>query len=293
MPFSYKNFLRSGLIIAVLLLTAAMPERKNDPAKEEWINLFNGRDIKDWIVKIHHHDVDVNFGNTFRAEDGIIKVRYDKYDNFNDQFGHLYYKQPFSYYRLFLEYRFVGKLQKGAPEYTLMNSGVMFHSQDPRTMLKEQDWPISVEMQFLGGLGDGKTRTTGNMCSPGTIVVYDGKLDPRHCINSASKTYDGDQWVTAELIVLGDSLVTHMINGDTVMQYTSPQIEDGVVHNYDPAIWKRGKLLSEGFVALQSEGQPIDFRNVKLLPLKGCMDKKALNYKSYYRKSDPAGCRFK
>jgi hypothetical protein len=194
---------------------------------------------------------------------------------------------------LSLEYRFVGELQRGAPDYTLRNSGVMFHSQDPRTMLKEQDWPISVEMQFLGGLGDGKPRTTGNMCSPGTIVVYDGKLDPRHCINSTSKTYDGDQWVKAELIVLGDSLVTHMINGDIVMQYTKPQVQSGVVNNYDPAVWQEGKLLVEGFVALQSEGQPIDFRQIKLQPLKGCMDKKAVNYKSYFVKSDPSSCKYK
>jgi hypothetical protein len=262
-------------------------------SKKEWVKLFNGRDTRDWIVKIHHHDVNVNFGNTFRVKDGAIQVRYDQYGDFNDQFGHLYYKQPYSYYHLIVEYRFVGDLQKGAPDYTLRNSGVMFHSQDPRTMPKEQDWPISIEMQFLGGLGDGKPRTTGNMCSPGTIVVYDGKLDERHCINSTSKTYDGDQWVRAELIVLGDSLVKHIINGDTVMQYTKPQVAAGVVNNYDPAVWKEGKLLSEGYRALQSEGQPIDFRKVELLPLKGCMDPKALNYKDYYVKSDPTACRYK
>lgn len=245
------------------------------------------------MVKIHHHDEGVNFGNTFRVKDGAIQVRYDQYGDFNDQFGHLYYKQPFSYYHLVIEYRFVGDLQKGAPDYTLRNSGVMFHSQDPRTMPKEQDWPISIEMQFLGGLGDGKPRTTGNMCSPGTIITYNGKADERHCINSTSKTYDGDQWVRAELIVLGDSLIKHVINGELVMQYSEPRMAGGVVKNYDPAVWQEGKLLSEGYIALQSEGQPIDFRKVELLPLKGCMDPKALNYKDYYLKSDPAACRYK
>jgi hypothetical protein len=277
------------VILFVALSTTFSYAQKN---KKDWIQLFNGKDIKDWIVKVHHHDVNVNFGNTFRVEDGMIRVKYDQYSDFNDQFGHLYYKQPFSYYHLIVEYRFVGKLQKGAPEYTLLNSGVMFHSQDPRTMPREQDWPISVEMQFLAGLGDGKPRTTGNMCSPGTIVVYDGKLDPRHCINSTSKTYDGEQWVRAELIVYGDSLVTHIINGEKVMEYTKPQIEEGVVHNYDPKIWEPGKLLKEGFIALQSEGQPIDFRKVELLNLKGCMDKNAKNYKDYYIKSDPESCRY-
>lgn len=236
----------------------------------EWVSLFNGKDIDDWIVKIFHHEVGENFGNTFRVEDGIIKVRYDEYGDFNDQFGHLYYKQPFSYFHLVVEYRFVGELQPGAPDYTLRNSGIMFHSQDPRTMPKEQNWPISVEMQFLGGLGDGNPRPTGNMCSPGTDVVYEGEIDPRHCISSTSDTYDGDQWVRAEAIVLGDSLITHIINGDTVLQYSQPQIGGGVVEGYDPAIKEDGKLLSEGFIALQSEGQPIDFRKVEIRNLEKC-----------------------
>ena len=259
------------LQISFLLLLTLSACKSVKPSKEqsEWVQLFNGKDIKDWFVKIHHHEVGENFGDTFKAEDGIIKVRYDQYGDFNDQFGHLYYKVPYSYYHLKLEYRFVGELQRGAPDYTLRNSGVMFHSQDPRTMPKEQDWPISVEFQFLGGLGDGKPRPTGNMCSPGTKIIYEGKLDERHCINSKSKTYDGDQWVKAELIVLGDSLITHIINGDTVMKYSKPQIGGDVVNRYDPAIKQDGKLLKSGFIALQSEGQPIDFRNIELKDLSG------------------------
>jgi hypothetical protein len=290
-----KNyFLLVHVVIAVAVMVPAgtFAQRKDKQKEQEWVKLFNGRDIKDWMVKIHHHEVGVNFGNTFRVEDGMVKVRYDQYGDFNDQFGHLYYKQPYSYYHLIIEYRFTGALQPGAPDYTLRNSGVMFHSQDPRTMPKEQDWPISVEMQFLGGLGDGKPRPTGNMCSPGTDVVYNGKIDPRHCISSTSKTYDGDQWVKAELIVLGDSLITHIINGDTVLQYSQPQMGGGVAHNYDPALWQEGKLLSEGYIALQSEGQPIDFRRVELLNLKGCKDPKASNYKDYFIESDPSACKY-
>ncbi|NII29455.1 DUF1080 domain-containing protein [Pseudoflavitalea sp. X16] len=260
-----KPFLFIALITTIAC--AGCSTARHTSTNDGWINLFNGKDINDWFVKIQHHDVGVNFGNTFRVEDSMIRVSYDQYGDFNDQFGHLYYKTPFSYYHLKLEYRFVGQLQRGAPSYTLRNSGVMYHSQDPRTMSKEQDWPISVEMQFLGGLGDGKPRTTGNMCSPGTHIVYQGKLDDRHCINSTSKTYDGDQWVRAELIVLGDSLITHIINGDTVMQYSKPQIGGPVVNRYDPAIKQDGKLLSSGFIALQSEGQPVDFRRIQLKDL--------------------------
>ena len=256
--------IRSFIVSAVIL---AMGCSANTKPENKWISLFNGRDLDDWIVKIHHHEPGVNFGNTFRPEDGIIKVRYDQYGDFNDQFGHLYYKHPFSHFHLVIEYRFTGDLQKGAPEYTLLNSGVMFHSQDPRTMPTEQNWPISVEMQFLAGLDDGNPRPTGNMCSPGTDIVYEGNKYDGHCLSSSSKTFDRDAWVRAELIVLGDSLITHVINGDTVLQYSKPSMGGGVVQGYDSAIWKEGKPLTSGFIALQSEGQPIDFRNIELMDL--------------------------
>ena len=249
-----------------MVFTACNPA-KETKTERTWVKLFNGTDINDWIVKVHHHDVGVNFGNTFRVEDGMIKVRYDQYDDFNDQFSHLYYKKAFSHFHLKLEYRFVGELQKGAPEYTLLNSGVMFHSQEPKSILKEQNWPISVEMQFLAGLGDGNPRPTGNMCSPGTEIVYDGKQYDGHCLNSSSKTFDKDEWVRAELIVLGDSLISHLINGDTVLQYSRPKMGGGVVQGYDSAIWQVGKALRSGYIALQSEGQPIDFRNIEIMDL--------------------------
>lgn len=261
-----KNCIAFLLSVILIANESCHPPQKA-PAHPQWVSLFNGKDINDWMVKIQHHDMNVNFGNTFRVEDGIIKVRYDQYGDFNDQFAHLYYKTPFSFYHLVVEYRFVGEQQKGAPSYTLRNSGVMFHSQDPRTMPKEQDWPISIEMQLLGGLSDGKPRPTGNMCSPGTEIVINGKIAASHCVNSTSKTYDGEQWVRAELIVLGDSLITHIINGDTVLRYSKPQIGGGVVNRYDPAIKQDGKLLSSGFIALQSEGHPVDFRKVELMDL--------------------------
>src|SRR5690606_31324694 len=163
--------------------------------------------------------------------DNVIQVNYDGYgDKYEDRFGHLYYDMPYSHYHLKLEYRFIGDLYPGAPSYTLRNSGIMFHSQDPKTMPANQDWPLSVETQFLGGLSDGKTRTTGNICSPGTHIYYKGELLETHCINSTSKTYDGDQWVKAELIVLGDSTIHHIIEGDTVLSYSKPHIGGPIVN---------------------------------------------------------------
>lgn len=289
-----RSFLNKVGYLGIIVLLSQCASIKTTTDEDGWEDIFNGKDISDWTTKIHHYEVGDNHGNTFRVEDEIIKVRYDQYEgDFNDRFGHLYYDKPYSYFHLSMEYRFVGELHPGAPSFTVMNSGVMFHSQDPKTMPKEQNWPISVEMQFLAGLEKGKSRPTGNMCSPGTDVVYQGKIDPRHCINSTSETYFGNQWVKAELLVMGDSLVTHIINGKEVLKYTKPQMGGGVVDRYNPEIKKDGQLLKTGFIALQSEGQPIDFRKIKIRNLKGCMDPKAVNYSRHYIKSDQATCIYK
>jgi hypothetical protein len=263
-------------------------------ADQEWIQLFNGRDLTGWTPKLTHHELGDNFGDTFRVEDGLLKVRYDRYpDGFQKQFGHLFYAKPYSYYRLRVEYRFVGEQATGGPgPWATRNSGIMFHSQAPRTMTKEQDFPISIEAQFLGGLSDGKPRPTLSMCSPGTEVVYEGELYPKHCLPSASKTYDGDQWLQIELIVIGGAHITHIVNGENVLEYSLPQIGGGVVANFDPQAKPDGELVSGGYIALQSESHPLDVRKIELLDLEGCMDPKAKNYRKYFVHSLPKSCTY-
>ena len=280
------------LFISSVLFSSGCNQAANNSDVKDWVSLFNGQDLEGWVVKMNHHEAGENWGNTFRVEDSLLKVRYDEYDAFNEQFAHLYYEEPLSYYHLIAEYRFVGEVLPDAPGYANRNSGIMFHSQSPYSMPVDQNWPISVELQLLSGITEGTPRPTANLCSPGTHIVYEGKLDDTHCINSSSKTYYGDQWVQVELIVLGDSLVIHIVEGDTVLQYSKPQIGGGVVSGYDPEVFQEGKILSEGFIALQSEGQPIDFRRVDLLNLEGCKDPKASNYKSYFVKSDPSSCTY-
>ena len=289
---------KPGILVTLLLvgvvflcLWSSPTVAQSNADREEWISLFNGKDLNDWIIKIRGHEVGENFGNTFRVNNGMIEVRYDKYTTFDNQFGHLFYKQPFSNYRLRVEYRFVGEQVPGAPDWAIRNSGAMLHSQDPRTMPAEQDFPISIEFQFLGGLSNGMARSTGNMCSPGTNIVYGGKLETRHCINSTSETFNGDQWVVAEAIVLGNKKVTHLINGKSVIEYSEPQVGGGAVSGHNPAVKQDGKPLTEGYIALQSESHPVDFRKVELLNLKGCMNPAASNYKRYYVEPDPAACR--
>ncbi|WP_261395219.1 DUF1080 domain-containing protein [Membranihabitans marinus] len=237
---------------------------KDKTSQNEWQSLFNGKNLDNWIVKIHHHEVGDNYANTFRVSDGVIQVNYDQYESFDNRYGHLYYKEPFSSYHLKFKYRFTDQWMADAPRYTYRNSGVMFHSQDPRTILKEQDWPISVEFQMLADAGDGQERPTGNMCSPGTEVFFQGKMDPRHCISSSSPTFQYDEWVDGELMVFGDSLVIHKINGENVLEYTKPQIGGGVANGYDPAIKIDGKPLTEGYIALQAEGQGVEFKDIQI-----------------------------
>jgi hypothetical protein len=263
------------------------------PADEEWISLFNGRDLTGWTPKLVNGALGENYANTFRVENGVLRVSYDGYRAFDGRFGHLFYEKPFSYYRLVVEYRFVGEqAPKGPGNWAVRNSGVMLHAQRPQTMTRMQDFPISIEAQFLGGLGDGKSRSTLNVCTPGTEVIYRGAMLSTHCLNSSSKTFDGDQWVRAEIIVLGSGTITHIVNGETVLEYSLPQYGGGVVNEFEPAAKPDGELIEGGYLALQSESHPIEFRRVELLDLAGCMDRKATNYKSYFVKSIAAKCAY-
>ncbi len=265
-----KNYSFLLLIIFSTSFLACKSDSKNDKKEEnnepenEWVALFNGKTLDEWIPKFHHHEVGENYANTFRVKDGIIQVNYEDYTSFDERYGHLFYKEPFSSYHLKFEYRFTGEWMEDAPEYTYRNSGVMFHSQAPETILKEQDWPISVEYQMLADAEDGNPRPTGNMCSPGTEVFFEDEMDPRHCIESSSETYAYDEWVKAELIVYRDSLVIHKVNGKKVLEYTKPQIGGGVVNGFNPEIKKDGQLLTEGYIGLQAEGQGVEFKDIKI-----------------------------
>ncbi len=261
-----KNILTALLLLVTM---SGFAQKKIKPGK--WIKLFNGKNLKGWTVKIKDHPVNDNFGNTFRVEDGAIKVSYDQYgDKFKSQFGHLFYKKAFSAYLLLVEYRFTGEqINDGPGDWALRNSGVMLHGQSPESMALEQDFPISMETQFLGGNGK-QERSTLNLCTPGTNVEMEGKLFTPHCVNSKSKTYHGDQWVMAQVLVLGDSLVKHIIGNDTVLVYGKPQYD-----GRDPWVKKAGlqdgALIKRGTISLQSESHPVEFRRVELLDLEKFM----------------------
>ena len=294
-------------LLPFLLLCAVLPACQSpdeDPATEDWQLLFNGVDLSGWDIKIAGHELNDNYLETVIVEDSMIRISYDNYDTFGENYGHIYYEKPFSYYKLRFDYRFVGEQTPGGAVWNVRNSGVMLHSQSAASNERNQHFPVSVELQTLGGLGEGP-RTTANVCTPGTAVEMDGEVNYTHCINSSSETYDGDQWVHVEAVVMGGEYMSFLVEGDTVLTFQHPQIGGGFTSVRDDAErwasfgitrdrekWESlaGTILTEGYIALQAESHPIDFRNIELLDLCGCKDPDARNYKSYYVKDSPESC---
>ncbi|WP_395341094.1 DUF1080 domain-containing protein [Ningiella sp. W23] len=277
------GFLPLCIMLSTGILSAScsvenVPENTSDKphtdgsANQQWTPLFNGKDLSDWIPKFANADEGENYNNTFGVQDGKLTVSYDEYEQFDDRFGHLYYQVPYSHYRLKIEYRFIGEQAKGAPDWAFENNGVMIHSQHPSTMSFEQGFPASVEMQFLSRIGrNGNVRNTGNMCSTGSHIVRNGELDTTHCINSSVEGYPSEQWVTAEIEVLGNESVTHYINGKKVFEYSQPQLDPNEAADLINA---RGTaMLSGGYIAIQAESTPTEFRKIDIKVLPGNQNK--------------------
>jgi hypothetical protein len=257
--------LRLGLpLLALCLALTPLAAQRDDGSRGDWIQLFNGKDLSGWTPKITGYPLGENHGNTFRVENGVLRVAYDQYAAFDGKFGHLFYsRQPFSHYILAAEYRFVGDQAPGGPGWAVRNNGLMLHSQPPQTMQVAQDFPISIEVQLLGG-APAPDRTTANVCTPGTEIFMKGAMVRSHCTNSTSRIYRGDDWVRVEIEVRGGDHITHRVEGQTVLEYDMPQIGGGTVSNFDPAVKRDGTALTGGYIAIQGESHPTEFRRIEL-----------------------------
>jgi hypothetical protein len=274
---SYRYFRLLPWVVACLLLGSVGLDRSwsaegdangranSGDSEEKWIPLFNGRDLDDWTVKITGYEVGENFGNTFRVENGLLRVVYDAYEEFDGRFGHIFYKEPFSHYRLRVEYRFIGEQVPGGPGWAFRNSGIMFHGQTPESMTKDQQFPVSIEAQLLGGNGRDE-RPNMNVCTPGTHIVMNEELITRHCTSSTSPTFHGDQWVTVEVEVRGHDVIRHLVDGKVVLEYTHPQLDEGDA-DAQRLLKSQGVKIDRGTISLQSESHPVEFRKVELLKL--------------------------
>lgn len=247
------------------------PVVASSPSAEEdgWITIFNGVDLDGWTPKIQGHELGEDPNHTFRVEDGVLRVAYDEYPSFDRDFGHLFHEHEHEYasYDLRLDYRFTGDQVPGGPGWAYRNSGIMVHGQAPDTMRVDQDFPVSIELQLLGGDGT-HDRHTANLCTPGTNVVIGEQLVTTHCIDSNSATYHGDRWVTVEVQVRGGEVIRHLIGGEVVLEYHRPQLD---VREADAAAWaeRRGGelMLTRGSISLQAESHPCEFRNIRLRPI--------------------------
>lgn len=266
-------------------------ETPNDASQEEWIALFNGKDLSGWTPKFTGYPAGEHYKNTFRAVDSLLQVSYSEYDSFRYEFGHLFYEKPFSYYKIRAVYRMPAPPTPGGPDWAFANNGLMLHSQPVETMSLEQAFPLSIEFQLLGGRGDGD-RPTGNLCTPGCHVILHDSLYTTHCSTPYSgPTYPAGQWVAAEAVVLGDSVIHHIVEGDTVLTYRSPVI-GGDLNGLDTGRFPPGTPMAEGYIAIQAESHNTDFKSIEVLDLCGCKDPKALNYKAYVVKHLPERCRY-
>ena len=252
--------------VCLVLLFVLMAALTGCTTQRNWISLFNGKNLDGWTPKIVGCELGDNYKDTFRVEDGVLTISYDKYEKFDDKFGHIFYKDSFSHYILRAEYRFVGKQLTGGPGWGFRNSGLMLHCQEPKTMSKDQNFPACIEVQLLGGDGT-NPRTTGNLCTPGTHVVINDKLITDHCVSSTSKTYHGDQWVTIEVEVRGNDSIKHIMDGEVILEYQKPQLDENDADAKKLLAKGAPIMVSEGYISLQAESHPLQFRKVELLPL--------------------------
>lgn len=259
--------IRTGsLVLAASLIVAGCAVAREEVDASGWTSLFDGESLDGWTPKIRGFELGDNYRNTFRAADGVLRVSYADYDEFGERFGHLFYQTPYESYVLRFDYRFVSAPLADTPAWAHANSGVMIFSQSPETMAVEDSFPVSVEAQLLGPAGDAP-RTNSNMCSPGTHVVMDGELVTQHCINSATPAPPNGEWVSAEIEITPDGVVIQRMNGAETIRYEQVQLDpEGGMANSLPLVEAAGGevMLSGGYISLQSEGHPIEFRNIEL-----------------------------
>ena len=247
-----------ALLLSSLLFTLAAcalnPHKREAPG--EWISLFNGKDLTGWTPKCAGHPLGDNLNNIFRVEDGLLKVSYADTDTFRGDFGHLFYETPYSHYRIRAVFRFTGEQLEGGPGWAFRNNGLMLHAQDPLTMGLDQKFPDSIEVQFKGNkFVDGQAqgdKTMGALFNPGTTARVNGEMVNQ--AQTSSPVFEGTDWVTVEVEVRGQQEMIHYVNGQEVLRSTDFRLD-------------RGAPIGSGFIAIQAETHPTEFKSIELLPL--------------------------
>jgi hypothetical protein len=259
------KYLRGLIIVLPFLLqsyssTIITTESKN---AGKWVSLFNGKNLNNWEPKIAGFPLGENFGNTFRVENGILSIRYDKYDSFKNRFGALYFDKKFTNYRLKVEYRFVGTTTPGAPSWGFKDGGIQFHSQSPSSVGINQPFPVCLEFNCHGGNGR-EDRPTGEACVSGITIEILGKRNTSNCtLPNVKKTFSGEEWITAEIDV-NNGKISHFVNGEKIIQYENPRLDPS--NALAKAMIDDGSdIVKDGYISLQSNSHPMDFRKIEIM----------------------------
>ena len=253
------------LLSALVLLIFSCGGNKSTTANnnKKWISLFNGKNLDGWHMKIAGYPLGENYGNTFRVENGILSTRYNQYDSFRSKFGALYFNKKYTNYRLKVEYRFVGDLTPGAPTWGFRDGGIQYHCQSPATVGLTQSFPVCLEYNLHGGNGKDE-RPVGEICASGTTVEFNGQKNTSFCTPpTVKRTFHGDQWVTLEIDVQG-KIIKHFVNGEEILRFENPKYNPG--HELGKTFIKGGDdSVKDGYVSLQSNSHPIDFRKIEIM----------------------------
>ena len=242
------------------------PKAHLDAPAGHWIRIFDGQDLNGWIPKVAGAEAGENYRNTFRVAGNVLRVSYEDYDTFGDHFGSLYYNKRLSRYWLKLQYRFVGEKVQGAPGWAYKNSGIQLHSQAPETLARDQRFPVSVEFDLVGGRFVG-SRPTGDVCHNGTSVTINGVPLTEQCSKVSDVTVRDESWVSVLAKVDGATVVQQAINGNLIVEYSNLKLDERDPDARRLITAGAGLALDSGFISLQSNGAPIEFRDIEILPI--------------------------
>ncbi len=254
---------RCLLFLLPVICVACSPAKPTSQTANRWVSLFDGKSLANWTPKIAGHAPGDNFNNTFRVENGILSTRYDQYNGFRSTFGALFYNQKFTNFRLKVEYRFVGDTASGAPSWGFRDGGIQYQCQSPQSMAIDQPFPVCLEYNILGGSGK-EPRPTGEICASGMYVDIDGKRNTLYCTPpTVKKTIDGEVWATAEIEVR-DGHITHYVNGEPVLSFDNPHFDTSNA-NVKRLNIAGNDLVTDGYISLQSNSHPMDFRKIEIM----------------------------
>ena len=267
-PKFFVKTLIKTTAVCLFLFTLILRGECQQKATNEWVQIFNGTNLDGWTPKFKGFPMGVNLHNTFHVTNGLLEVDYSGYTNFaGNPFGHLFWKEKLSHYIVRAEYRFVGDQCPGAPQWGWRNNGIMIFSEPPDTMELNQDFPASIEVQILGGGNPHGDQNNGSFCVPHTRAMYNGKLTTQHRTSAKEKIYNGDQWVTITAEVHGSKLINHILDNEVVISYSEPQLNPNDAHA--KLLLSKGfpQMLEDGYICIQAESAPCEFRKIELLKL--------------------------